>query len=452
VHRKDFVQYRLHELKQYFKKRKGENSDMDFRKKRWISLIAGIMIEALLGIAYAWSVFQAPLMEKYHWTYSNLSVAYTMMYLVTMVFTLLLGKKMRSLLSIRKEVLLGGIIYSAAILGLSLMRGNIVELWICWGVLLSIGTSLSYPVLISYSLELFPERAGLAGGLLSAGYGIGSMIWAPLTSYIYTTTGDISNAFRILGIAFLVGIAALTFLLYEPPAGFREAILSETGKGQAKTGASAALADSPYHVGRREMMKLPVFYMTMLSLMLGLACGGMAISQGSPIVVQKFGMSATAAALVVSMLSASNVVGRLVSGAVSDRMGKVRTLAALHAIMGLSMIGLILINQKAMFVVVLMITIMSYGGISSMVAPVTSALFGAEHIIENYPVTFCAYGLSGFIGPMLISMIRQWTGSYTGAFGFAVAFSVAGLILTSLIWMKMRSKQQTMDSKAIAEG
>ena len=46
---------------------------MDFRKKRWICLFAGLGIEALSGLLYAWSVFQAPLMEKYGWSVTQVS-------------------------------------------------------------------------------------------------------------------------------------------------------------------------------------------------------------------------------------------------------------------------------------------------------------------------------------------------------------------------------------------
>ena len=49
-----------------------------FLKKRKISLATGVLINLLGGVAYAWSVFVLPLHEKYGWSMSALSLAYTM--------------------------------------------------------------------------------------------------------------------------------------------------------------------------------------------------------------------------------------------------------------------------------------------------------------------------------------------------------------------------------------
>ena len=57
---------------------------MDFRKRRWICLVSAVLIEALLGVPYAWSVFQQPFIDKYGWTISQISTAYTSMYIFTM--------------------------------------------------------------------------------------------------------------------------------------------------------------------------------------------------------------------------------------------------------------------------------------------------------------------------------------------------------------------------------
>ena len=66
---------------------------MDFRTKRWISLFAGLGIEALCGIAYAWSVFQAPLMEKYGWTVTQVALTYSLTSISSMLCTIFFGGK-----------------------------------------------------------------------------------------------------------------------------------------------------------------------------------------------------------------------------------------------------------------------------------------------------------------------------------------------------------------------
>ena len=419
---------------------------MAFIRQRWICLAAATIIEVLLGIAYAWSVFQDPFIEKYNWSISGITGAYTMMCLITMLFTVFVGEKLRQRLPIRREVLMGGVIYSAAILGMSFMGGNLLELYWWWGLVLPVGTAMSYPVLLSYALQLFPDRTGLAGGIVSAGYALGSVIWAPLTTVIAGAAGDISAAFRVLGVIFLVGISLMSLLLREVPADFRKMLGDQCERGKKQT----SVRWSVYNVGRREMLHTQAFYLAVVALLLALSCGNMILSQGSPIMTHHFAVTTTEAALVVSLLSVANMGGRMLCGAASDKIGKVRTLGILHILAAAFTAGLLVLQQQTLFVIALMGTIFAYGGATSLVAPVTEELFGAEHITENYSITFCGYTLSGMIGPTLVSAIRQGTGSYLPAFVCALLFSLVGIAVCAiLLWSTrgLRLRRQSSGSR-----
>lgn len=415
---------------------------MEFRKRRWICLLAAVLIEALLGVAYAWSVFQQPFIDKYGWSISQISTAYTSMYIATMLITLFFGQKIRKALPIRKEIMLGGAVYAAALIGISFIQKSYLELCFWWGLVYSIGTSFSYPVLISYSQELFPDKTGLAGGIVTAGYGVGSVLWAPLATSLCQQFGDISWAFRILGGIFLVGILALSFLLQDVPKGFREEILAENN---AAAGSTKSASMSVYDVGRKEMIRKPAMYIAMISLLMALGCGGMTVSQGSPIMVQRFGMTASAAALIVSLMSLANMGGRLLWGAVSDRLGKLTSLLLLHVMMLAAFLGLLLFRHQGLFVAALLVSLLAYGGASCLLAPVTAELFGTKHISENYTVTFCAFGLSSFLGPSLVANVRQSTGDYTVAFWIGLGFCVlGGLCALYLCRLKSKRAQQNV--------
>ncbi len=421
---------------------------MDFIKRRWICLAAATAIEVLLGIAYAWSVFQGPFVEKYGWSISGITGAYTLMSLITMLFTVFAGEKLRRKLSVRREVLIGGVIYSAAILGLSFMGGNLLELYFWWGLVLPVGTAMSYPVLLSYALQLFPDRTGLAGGLVSAGYALGSVIWAPLATVVSGAAGDISAAFRVLGTIFLTGIVLMALLLREVPADFRQRLAARSGAVEKRKPVRRGV----YNVGRREMLRTREFFLAILTLMLALSCGNMILSQGSPIMTHYFAVSTTEAAFVVSLLSIANMGGRMLWGAASDRIGKVRTLGILHILAAVFAAGLLVLQSQTLFVIALMGTIFAYGGASCMLAPVTEELFGAEHITENYSVTFCGYTLSGMIGPMLTSAIRQGTGSYVPAFLCVVLFSLAGAALCAALLWRTRRIRRRRDETLLSSG
>ena len=43
---------------------------------RWMIAAAGVLMQIALGAVYAWSVFRIPLMRTYHWTVSEVTVAF----------------------------------------------------------------------------------------------------------------------------------------------------------------------------------------------------------------------------------------------------------------------------------------------------------------------------------------------------------------------------------------
>ena len=413
---------------------------MEFKKSRWVSLIAGVIIELLSGIAYAWSMFQTPLTEKYGWSISQVTLAYTIYFLAIMFMSLFFGAKLKQKLSIKQEVLIGGILYGGGILLMAFMRGSIIELYLFFGILAAIGTAMIYPVLISYALELFPERTGFAGGLMTAGYGLGAVVLAPLTSIITSKTGDISRAFLVMGILFMVGIVVLAQLLKTPPEGFREMILSEMPAAGEAAAAKKPAKVSVYDMNKNQMIRTPFFYMLFISLLIGLACGSMIITQGAPM-MQLMGIAPALISMLVSLLAVTNTIGRLAWGAFSDRFGKVRTLVLVHILTAVVMFLLLIAKVPGLFVGLLLVTTFCYGGVACLVAPSTEEMFGGKHIGENYSITYCTFGISSFIGPILIARIRESMGTYTPGFAVAGVLAVIGFAIAFLLARKVVKKQ-----------
>lgn len=410
---------------------------MDFKQKRWISLFAGFCIEALCGILYAWSVFQAPLMEKYGWSVTQTALTYSIASISTMLGTLFLSAKVHRLLNIRRELMLGSLLYGIFIMATAFIGGHLILLYLFFGVLSAAGLTFVYPLLISYAVESFPDHSGFAGGIMTAGYGLGSMLWAPLSTKLHAITGDISLVFLILGAVFLTGILLFSRLIFSAPPEFRRAMLEQrAAKLQAST--HRPVFTSLYEVDTHTMLRLPLFYMCFLTLLLGLACGGMIINQAAPIMTLTFNASPAAAASIVSLLAAFNVAGRMIWGLVSDKLGKSGTLVLIHLLLTACMFGLLFCSAQRPFTVALLGTIVCYGGLASLVAPLTAELFGEYHVGDNYSVMFCVFGCSSLLGPTLISAIRDTTGTYTLAYACATAFALLGLIVSLALWHAKR--------------
>ena len=406
---------------------------MDFEKRRWISLLAGVIIEVLAGSGYAWSVFTVPLSEKFGWTMSQLSMVYTISTVSMMLSTMFLVPIVRRKTNIKNCILLGGLLYGVGgVLGGWI--SNIYLFYLVYSVLRGVGNALVYPVLISYSLELFPEKTGFSSGIMAAGYGFGSVVWAVAASSLHINVGDISQVIVILGAISLVGIEVLAFFIYTVPMDFKEkfeGILQERAK---EKGTALSLSEKP----RGQMLRDPIFYIAYISLLASIVCGTMVISQGSPIMQSKFAMSAQTAAAVVSAFSVSNTLGRPVWGVISDRLGRTMSLIFLNLLMGASMLVLFLVDDPAIYIGALMLCTLCYGGVSSLVAPVTGDLFGTKYVTENYGITFSVFGVSSIIGAPLIAAVKEASGGYEGSFLFGFILCIIGLLFSLLITSKYR--------------
>lgn len=72
-----------------------------------------------------------------------------------------------------------------------------------------------------------------------------------------------------------------------------------------------------------------------------------------------------------------------------------------------------------------------YGGLASLLTPLTARMFGPRYITENYGVMYVVFGLASLIGPSLATTFKTaGGGSYTGAYMTAAVLAVIGLALS----------------------
>ena len=74
-----------------------------------------------------------------------------------------------------------------------------------------------------------------------------------------------------------------------------------------------------------------------------------------------------------------------------------------------------------------------YGGLASLLTPLTARMFGPRYITENYGVMYIVFGLASLIGPVLAVRLRTPDGAYTWAFAAAAVLAAVGLILNCIV-------------------
>ncbi len=97
-----------------------------------------------------------------------------------------------------------------------LTRHVVPDLWVFAGL----GQGFAYSACLSNTIRLFPDKRGLASGLITAGMGGAAIIAAPIANRLIESQ-DVLAAFRILGIAYIVIVLVASLFIRKAPEDYR---------------------------------------------------------------------------------------------------------------------------------------------------------------------------------------------------------------------------------------
>lgn len=400
---------------------------MEFKQIRWRCMITAMILGLFSGIGYAWSVFQGPLIQLFGWDLKTISLTFTIQVLTSTISPVFLGKYQKKI-GVANYLRVGIAVYTVGLFA-TRFTPAITYLYLIFGVTVGIGLGMLYPCLVAYATSLFPDKTGLASGLMAGAYGFGAVLWAP-TATVFIVKYGVLTVFAILAVVFAVVMFPLSFLIREVPEEFRQ---SSGGMKKAAV-QTAAVVDYTW----REMLKSSRYYILLIILTLGASAGLMVTGHASGILQESLGYTAERAAVFVGLLSVSNTLGRLLLGPLSDRVGRYPTMMFQFAMVGISMVVLTT-APGPLFIAALMLNSACYGGFTAMIAPVCADNFGLKYHAVNYTFLYMAYGFAGVIGPQLAAAIKAASGGYIYAFLTVAVMSVAGFLLVLLLKLHGRT-------------
>lgn len=395
---------------------------------RWLILLSGILINLCIGSAYAWSVFQKPLISLFKWSTSEASLAFTLSLSIVPLAMIVAGK-IQDQKGPKLVIFAGGIIFSLGIIGAG-FTDSLTFLYATYGLLGGIGIGTIYACTVANTVKFFPDKRGLASGLVVAGFGSGAVVLAPLSSSLIQAYGVLA-AFKILGIAYLIVISACSLFVKTAPDGYRP------------TGWSPPPPSSTTITGTdknwREILVDPMFYVLWGMYTIGTISGLMVIGHASPIGQEVIKLDPQTAAMAVGFLALANTAGRIFWGWVSDKIGRYTAVMTMFILAGAMMFAMTQVSTFIPFVAVLMAIGLCFGGFMGIFPSITADMFGPKNLGMNYGIIFTAYGAAAFIGPRLAARFKELNnGDYTQAFLIAAGLSIIGILLTFVAQYKRR--------------
>jgi MFS family permease len=259
----------------------------------------------------------------------------------------------------------------------------------------------------------FTERRGLALALVVCGVGVGSILFPWLTQQLIDDYGW-RVAYRVLGaIVLLMGIPLTAIFVREQP--------GAAGRRLTAQGSSV-----------RQGLQSRAFWLIVATLFLSSIAVNGAITHLSPLLTDR-GVTPARAALAVSVLGASSLSGRLVTGLLLDRWFGGRVSAVL--LMGVAAGILLLATASTSGAGLLAAALIGFGmgGEADVTPYLLTRYFGLRMFSTLYGLTWTAYAIAGATGPVLMGRVFDATGSYAGLLVILSAVTTVSALLMLLL-------------------
>lgn len=383
---------------------------------RTTALIAGTAMLLINGVIYAWSIYSMPFGAGFGWSSAQLGACFTVM-LASFCLGGVFGGAVDNRRGVRVSIPIGGILGCIGFVLCMFLQAHLIWLLFVSFAISGIGVGFVYNGVISAVVPRFPDKKGLASGVLLMGFGASSLVLGGLASRLIASPGFGWHLTYILTGALLLAAAFIGLPFVLPPRVDRDTHAAAPARGLTP----------------RQMLRTKRFWLLFGSAVIGTGFGSGLIAHASYIFVEG-GASESVAALAVGLVSVMNGLGRIVFGMLNDRCGfRISLLADAVLYIAAGLIAALVLGSSAVVLVVVMMLIGAcYGAVPTISASLAEEFFGPAHYGRNLGIVNLSI-LVGSFASTAAGAIQTSTGSYAQAFYLFVGLEAVALVLILLL-------------------
>ena len=394
-------------------------------KNRWLMALSAVGVHICIGSVYAWSVYVKPIQMQMSWNLTDVTIAFSIAIFFLGLSAALMGKFVEKN-GPRVSALIAAAFFGIGTMGsgLAIMMESKLLLYFFYGVLGGCGLGIGYISPVSTLVKWFPDKRGMATGLAIMGFGFASAIWGPTIKILIEKVG-ISNTFFILGFVYFV-IMSLSALYLQAP---KKDYMPEKFKKKLQEGKKKIKEDLA-NLGLNEALKTPRFYGLWLMLFINVTCGIAIIGVASPLLQEVVGISALAAAAAVGLMGIFNGAGRIVWASLSDYLTRPVVYVIFFFTQAIAFYMLPSITEVIIFQFILYFIMSCYGGGFASIPAYIGDIFGTKELGAIHGYILTAWAAAGLVGPLIISIVKDMTGSYSQTLYVFAGFFVLALVIS----------------------
>ena len=315
------------------------------------------------------------------------------------------------------------------------------QLFITYSLLLAIGTGPSYTVAMATTSRWFEKKRGAALGIAGAGIGLGTLVMAPLATYLIANF-EWRVAYMVIGLSAGLALASLSKLLRKDPGEI--GVLPDGIKPDStKIGlGNTRGTNQPTNFSLLQALRTRSFWFLWAIWLTWALCFHLVLTHVIPHATD-IGISTTKAAIILSLVGGISIPGRLIMGSVSDRLGRKMSAIACALLQAGAMIWLIWAQDLWMLYLFAIVYGLGYGGFDPPTLALVGDIFGLRHIGIIMGVLFVGWGIGAAIGPAVGGILFDISNNYSVAFAIGAAAMLVAALLVALI--RPETKEHTGD-------
>ena len=399
---------------------------------RAITLLLCTVLQVCFGTVYAWSFFQTLLVRQLGWTFTETAIAFSLT-IFSLGCSAAWAGAMLPKLGPRKLAIIGSVMFAGGYLlaGLALHIDFLPLFYLGYGVIGGAGIGLGYVTPVATAAKWYPDRKGLATGIVVMGFGVGafllSIVLAPIL--IVHTEGDLPLVFAGLGILFAAILLPSSYFLRDPPPGYRI----------TAAGAATVLQEDEDSGTVKECLQSREFAIMWLVFFFNIAAGISVISFQSSLLQDVWGLADPAiepevlaqyGATLIAVSSLCNGAGRLFWGLLSDRIGRVRVFRILLASQ-MVVFGILMTESNPwVFSALICYVLLCFGGGFATMPSFVLDVFGSKKMSVIYGAILTAWAAAGIFGPVYVGYIKDQYPDRAVIYCFLIGVLILGLGFT----------------------
>lgn len=391
---------------------------------RWAMLVAGVFTMLFAGILYAWSIFKVPLLSELGFDGFALDMNFT---LTISCFCIggLLSSKLVKLIGTEFTIIISGFLAGLGFIFSSLLAEDTVWLmYITYALMSGLGIGMAYITVISTVNSWFPDRKGLSSGALMMGFGASTLILGNLASRMFEMENiGWRRTYIIVGVA-LGAVIVLSSIVIKRPG---DDVALPAPKNKVRKFEESF---EPRDFKPTEMIRSFTFWRAFVCLICITAVGNTVISFAKQL-VESVGAQAALATTLVGVFAVCNGLGRIITGAIFDALGRRVTMICANILTIVSAaITLIAVSVGSLplCIIGLCLTGISYGTSPTVASAFTAAFYGQKNFAANLSLMNFNLMAASFIATAC-SSVAAATNGYTVPFIILLSLASFALVL-----------------------